>query len=201
MSPRLRNRLTLLAIVSIFAVPFLGYLVNPWELPRTNKGQLIIPHVQIEALGLTDENGRPYDATDTGGRWSLMYIAGAHCDTACKNGLYYQMRQVRLTLGEDAPRVRRVVVLTTAPDADFRAFLDHNVAGMVAVHGERATLRKALARVYKPGASTPVGDIFVASPDGQIFLRYPTHDSMDATLREAENIRLDLTRTLKGSLI
>jgi hypothetical protein len=46
-----------------------------------------------------------------------------------------------------------------------------------------------------------VGDIFVVSPDGQIFLRYPTHESMDATLEEAENIRLDLERTLKGSLI
>ncbi len=203
MSPRLRNRLILLAILSPFVLFFLAgrYLINPWELPRVNKGQLIIPHVQIAALALTDDNGEPYDAKDTAGKWSLLYIAGAHCDTACKNGLYYQMRQVRRTLGDDAPRVRRIVVLTSTPDAGLRQFLDNNVAGMVEVHGERSTLREALAPVYKPKPSTPVGDIFVVSPDGQIFLRYPTHDDMDATLKEAENIRLDLTRTLKGSLI
>lgn len=203
MSPRLRNRLILLAIISPFVLFFLAgrYLINPWELPRVNKGQLIIPHVQIATLALTDANGAPYDAKNTTGKWSLLYIAGAHCDTACKNGLYYQMRQVRRTLGDDAPRVRRIVVLTSTPDAGLRQFLDDNVAGMVEVHGKQSTLREALAPVYKPKPSTPVGDIFVVSPDGQIFLRYPTHDDMDATLKEAENIRLDLTRTLKGSLI
>lgn len=203
MSPRLRNRLILLAILSPFVLFFLAgrYLINPWELPRVNKGQLIIPHVQIAALALTDGNGAPYDAKDTAGKWSLLYIAGAHCDTACKNGLYYQMRQVRRTLGDDAPRVRRIVVLTSTPDAGLRQFLDDNVAGMVEVHGQQSILREALAPVYKPKPSTPVGDIFVVSPDGQIFLRYPTHEDMDATLKEAENIRLDLTRTLKGSLI
>lgn len=203
MSPRLKNRLTLLAIISPFVLFFVvgRYLVNPWELPRLNKGQLIIPHVRIQALKLTDNQGGPYDAKDTHGKWTLLYIAGAHCPRACKNGLYYQMRQVRRTLGEDAPRVRRVVVLTATPDADFQAFLNHNVAGTVEVHGRTAALRKALAAVYRPKPSAPVGDVFVVSPDGQIFLRYPTHEGKDATLKEAENIRLDLKRTLKGSLI
>ena len=76
-----------------------------------------------------------------------------------------------------------------------------NVEGMISVHASPDTVRQALAPVYAPAESQPVGDVFLVSPDGQIFMRYPTHENMDATLEEAENIRVDLKRTLKGSLI
>lgn len=189
----------MLAIVGPFVLFFIAgrYFVDPWELPRENKGELLIPHIQLDTLALRDDSGEPYDEKDTAGLWTLMYVAGAGCDKACKNGLYYQMRQVRRTLGENMDRLRRVIVHTAPANATLRAFVDDNVAGMVEVYGDPATVRDALA----PATEQPVGDIFVVSPDGQIFLRYPTHDSMDATLKEAENIRLDLERTLKGSLI
>lgn len=203
MSPRLKNRLTLLAIVSPFVLFFIAgrYFVDPWSLPRQNQGQLIIPHVQLEALDLRDSDGEPYDDADTSGRWSLMYVAGADCDRACKNGLYYQVRQVQRTLGENMDRLRRVVVLTAPASDDLRGFLDDQVAGMVETHGDAGTVKAALAPAYEETGGDALGDIFVVSPDGQIFLRYPTHEDMDATLEEAENIRLDLERTLKGSLI
>lgn len=199
MSPRTKNRLTLLTIVGPFVLFFIAgrYFVDPWELPRENKGELLIPHIQLDTLALRDDNGEPYDGEDTAGLWTLMYVAGADCGKACKNGLYYQMRQVRRTLGENMERLRRVIVHTAPAGPELRAFLDDNVAGMVEVSGDPRTVSEALA----PASDKPVGDIFVVSPDGQIFLRYPTHDSMDATLKEAENIRLDLERTLKGSLI
>ncbi|ASK33152.1 hypothetical protein [Alloalcanivorax mobilis] len=203
MSPRSKSTLTLLAIISPFVLFFIvgRYFFNPWELPRVNKGQLIIPHIPIADLGLKEPGGGAYNAEDTDGMWTLLYVAGEQCDKACKNGLYYQMRQVRLTLNENAHRLRRLVILTGTPDADFKQFLNENVAGMEQATGELDSLRDALEPVYPAQASAPLGDIFVVSPDGQIFLRYPTHESMDATLVEAENIRLDLERTLKGSLI
>lgn len=203
MSPRSKSTLTLLAILSPFVLFFIAgrYFVNPWELPRNNHGLLIIPHIPIAELNLEDAQGGPYDAEDTDGKWTLVYVAGPHCDKACKNGLYYQMRQVRLTLNADADRVRRLVVLTDEPDAEFGDFLDNNVGGMEQARGEFSAIKERLAPVYDPEPSSPLGDVFVVSPDGQIFLRYPTHESMDATLEEAENIRLDLERTLKGSLI
>ncbi len=206
MSPRSKNTLTLLAIVGPFVLFFIAgrYFVDPWELPRQNQGQLLIPHIQLDTLALTDESGEPYDEQDTAGLWTLMYVAGADCGKPCKNGLYYQMRQVQQTLRENMERLRRVILHTAPAAPGLRAFLDDNVAGMVEVNGDPDTVRTALAPAYETEASTaeaPAGDIFVVSPDGQIFLRYPTHDSMDATLEEAENIRLDLERTLKGSLI
>ncbi|MBL4571225.1 MAG: hypothetical protein JKY21_08785 [Alcanivorax sp.] len=203
MSPRTKNIATLSAIVAPFVLFFLAgrFLIDPWELPRENKGQLLIPHIDMATLKAADEDGNAYNGDDMAGLWTILYVAGSECDTRCKNGLYYQMRQVRQTLGADVDRVRRVI-LHTAPAGDaLNEFLNNNVKGMVSIHAEPQTVNNALAPVYETTAGEPIGDIFLVSPDGQIFMRYPTHENMDATLEEAENIRVDLKRTLKGSLI
>ena len=203
MSPRTKNIATLAAIVAPFVLFFLAgrFLIDPWELPRENKGQLLIPHIDMATLKAADEDGNAYNGDDMAGLWTILYVAGSECDTRCKNGLYYQMRQVRQTLGADVDRVRRVI-LHTAPAGDaLNEFLNNNVKGMVSIHAEPQTVNNALAPVYETTAGEPIGDIFLVSPDGQIFMRYPTHENMDATLEEAENIRVDLKRTLKGSLI
>ncbi|WP_300522656.1 hypothetical protein [Alcanivorax sp.] len=203
MSPRTKNIATLAAIVAPFVLFFLAgrFLIDPWELPRENKGQLLIPHIDMAKLNAVNDDGNAYTGDDMTGLWTILYVAGSECDTRCKNGLYYQMRQVRQTLGADVDRVRRVI-LHTAPAGDsLNAFLNNNVKGMVSIHAEPQAVNNALAPVYESTDGEPVGDIFLVSPDGQIFMRYPTHENMDATLEEAENIRVDLKRTLKGSLI
>jgi len=203
MSPRTKNIATLAAIVAPFVLFFLAgrFLIDPWELPRENKGQLLIPHIDMAKLNAVNDDGDAYTGDDMTGLWTILYVAGSECDTRCKNGLYYQMRQVRQTLGADVDRVRRVI-LHTAPAGDsLNEFLNNNVKGMVSIYAEPQTVNNALAPVYETTAGEPIGDIFLVSPDGQIFMRYPTHENMDATLEEAENIRVDLKRTLKGSLI
>lgn len=203
MSPRTKNIATLAAIVAPFVLFFLAgrFLIDPWELPRENKGQLLIPHIDMATLKAVDEDGNAYTGDDMTGLWTILYVAGNDCDTRCKNGLYYQMRQVRQTLGADVDRVRRVILHTAPAGNALTEFLNNNVKGMVSIHAEPQTVNNALAPVYKTTAGEPIGDIFLVSPDGQIFMRYPTHENMDATLEEAENIRVDLKRTLKGSLI
>lgn len=203
MSPRTKNIATLAAIIAPFVLFFLAgrFLIDPWELPRENKGQLLIPHIDMASLQAVDEDGDAYTSDDMAGLWTILYVAGSECDTRCKNGLYYQIRQVRQTLGADVERVRRVI-LHTAPAGDsLNEFLNNNVKGMLSIHAEPQTVNNALSPVYETTTGEPVGDIFLVSPDGQIFMRYPTHENMDATLEEAENIRVDLKRTLKGSLI
>ena len=203
MSPKTKNILILFAIISPFVLFALAgrFLIDPWELPRQNKGQLLIPHIDVATLDASDSQGHLFDADDTKGMWSILYVADSECDTRCKNGLYYQIRQVRLALGEDIDRVRRVVLHTAPAAASLSDFLDNNVEGMISIHSSPQAVEQALAPVYAPAPSLPIGDIFLVSPDGQIFMRYPTHENMEATLEEAENIRVDLKRTLKGSLI
>ncbi len=203
MTPRTKSRVTLLAIIAPFVLFFLAgrYLIDVQELPKVNKGQLLIPHIDMASLNATDSDQQPYDGNHMGNQWTLLYVAGEGCDTRCKNGLYYQVQQVRLTLGEDTKRVRRMILHTTPANTELQTFLTDKVDGMVSIHAASTDVTQALAPVYTPDASQPIGDIFLVSPDGQIFMRYPTHENMDATLEEAENIRVDLKRTLKGSLI
>lgn len=203
MSPRTKSIATLAAIIAPFVLFFLAgrFLIDVQALPKVNKGQLLIPHIDMTSLNATDSDQQPYDGNDMSNQWSLLYVAGEGCDTRCKNGLYYQVQQVRLTLGEDTKRVRRVILHTTPANTELQTFLTNKVDGMVSIHAASADVTQALAPVYAPDASQPIGDIFLVSPDGQIFMRYPTHENMDATLEEAENIRVDLKRTLKGSLI
>lgn len=201
MQERNKNFLVLGLILGIFVAFFLAgrFLVNVDELPRVNKGTLIVPHVSIDTLALTAEDGSPYTSADMAGQWTMAYIAGDSCDTACRNGLFYLMRQLRLSLDRDAPRVRRLIIHTVEPDSELREFLNNNVAGMYEVTGERDTIEAALGAAM--AGATPLHHIFIVSPDGMIFLWYPTHADRESTLLEADNIRDDLKRTLKGSAI
>ena len=201
MQERNKNFLVLGLILGVFLAFFLAgrFLVNVDELPRINKGTLIIPHVSIDSLALTSDEGTPYTGADMAGQWTMAYIAGDACDTACKNGLFYLMRQLRLSLDRDATRVRRLIIHTAEADAELREFLNDNVAGMYEAHGQRDVIEAALGEAMA-GAS-PLHHIFIISPDGMIFLWYPTHADRDSTLLEADNIRDDLKRTLKGSAI
>ncbi len=202
MQERSKNFLILGLIVGVFVAFFLAgrFFINPDELPRLNKGTLIVPHVSVDTLDLRDENGAPYTSEDMAGQWSLTYIANGSCDDACKNGLFYLIRQLRLSLDRDASRVRRLIIHTAEPDAGLRAFLDDNVAGMAEVRADANVIKTRLHDAMQPDTSA-TGHIFLISPDGMIFMWYPTHPDQDATLLEADNIRDDLKRTLKGSAI
>src|SRR5690606_34912624 len=176
MQERSKNFLILGLIVGVFVAFFLAgrFLINPDELPRLNKGTLIVPHVSIDTLDLRDENGAPYTSADTAGQWSLTYIANGTCDDACKNGLFYLIRQLRLSLDRDAHRVRRLIIHTAEPNAELRAFLDDNVAGMTEVRADANVIKSRLHDAMQPDTSA-TGHIFLISPDGMIFMWYPTH--------------------------
>ncbi len=61
-----KSRVTLLAIVAPFVLFFLAgrYLIDVEELPKVNKGQLLVPHIDMASLNATDSNEQPYDGND-----------------------------------------------------------------------------------------------------------------------------------------
>lgn len=195
-----------LLILSLMIAPFVVTLVmvrlfvDLKEMDRVNKGTLLIPHVDFLKLAPIDSDGQAVSRDDLAGQWSLMYISDGTCDTGCKNALFYLITQLRKSLDQDAPRVRRLVAHTSPPDETLRSFLDNEVAGMEEMSIDPVALDLHLTPVVAPEGSA-TDHIYLVSPDGMIFLWYPTHDEMEKVLLEAENIRADLTRTLKGSLV
>lgn len=196
-----KNILITLAIVAPFLVTvlFVRLFVDLESLERVNKGSMILPHVQLPALNAATSEGAPLTRDTTSGHWSLMYIAGGDCDDTCKNALYYLIQNLRLSLGKDSGRLARMVVHSAEPGAELREFLDTNVSGMGEYHASVDNLLSAFNGVFPPGDS-PVGKIFVVSPDGQIILWYPSHADRQQVLLEADNILADLKRILKGSV-
>jgi hypothetical protein len=202
MTQRNKNLLIMLLIIAPFALTmaFVHLFVDLEQLDRTNKGTLIIPHVQLEDLKPLRADGAPFAVSELAGQWSILYVAGGECATACKHGLYYLVRQLRLGLGSDAPRVRRVIAHTTAADDDLRAFLDNEVAGMLEILVDADAVSHALTP-FMGGPASAVDHIFLVAPDGQIFMWYPTHEDIQDVLLESDKMLYDLKRTLKGSLI
>ena len=197
-----QSKLALIMILVVFAAFFVvgRFVIDPTSLPRLNHGTLLIPHLHVDTLDWRDTDGMPYTADDMSGQWSMLYVADGSCDSACKNGLYYLIRQLRLSLDRDINRVRRIVLHTAEANEELRAFLDDNVAGMLELHGDADRLNAALTEIPDHPENAQ-GKIFLVSPDGMIFIWYPSHADMENTLEEADRIRADLKRTLKGSLI
>lgn len=202
MQQRTKNLLMLVLIVAPFAatILFVRLFLDPAAMDTANKGNLIVPHVQLAALQPVSQDGSPYTQEQTANQWSMVYIADGQCADSCKNALFYLMRQLRLSLDTDTPRVRRVIIHTAEPNAELRDFLDNNVAGMVEVQARPARVESAFSAVFSEG-DTATGKIYIMSPDAQIFLWYPSHDAQQDVLLEADRIRSDLKRILKGSLI
>ncbi|MCG9789196.1 hypothetical protein L1D61_18650 [Vibrio mediterranei] len=104
----LRGRLTLLALILFFALPFIvakAILSNHWyESGATNHGQLLEPRATFESLGMVN----PLQ----GESWQLGFMLPATCDDACLNRLYI-MGQTYLALGKYKERVTPVVYVQT----------------------------------------------------------------------------------------
>ncbi len=201
MTQRTRTLLNLMLIPGVFVLFFVGarLFVDLEELPRSNQGSMILPHVQLSELSLRGPDGEPWTDEDSRGKWNLVYVADGSCELACKNALWYQMRQQQRALDRDAPRVRRVIIHTAEPDESLRGFLDNEAAGTLELRGSPQTLEAAMQdREDSPERVT--GKLFIMSPDGMLILWYPTHAGREDTLEEAQRIHDDLTHLLKGSL-
>lgn len=202
MTTRNKNLLLLALMVAPFVLTFayVRLFVDLGEMERNNKGNLIIPHVDFADLKPRTTAGAVFSNDSLEGKWTMLYVSNGECDTACKNGLYYLVMNLRKSLDTDTPRVRRLIAYTQSPSAELRAFLDDEVAGMEEVRVDSVAVEHALLP-FMQGAGSAVDHIYLVSPDGKIFIWYPTHEDMQDVLLEADRIRADLKRTLKGSLI
>jgi len=196
-----RARLIMLGIVAVFVLPFfvLPLFTSPERVGKTNKGLLIQPHLPLSELALVDEQQQPLLANNLGAHWTLLYVIPETCDVDCvsaRNNALYAMRQVRLSLDRNVDRVQQLLVFTANPDADLTGLIQKEFAGMKHARGSRPTLDRALNAVLP--VRYPAGSIFLMSPDGYVFMAYPTFvDEKESVLR-ARDIRADLKKSIKG---
>jgi cytochrome oxidase Cu insertion factor (SCO1/SenC/PrrC family) len=182
MNPRNRNRIGLTLILLLFAAPLLtAYVLNTlgWRPVGTrNYGILIEPPQDLTAARFIQEDGKPIAWKDADWSWTVFALPGPACAKACLARID-ELRRARLTLNQNAFRVRVVVLGDIDADA---------LAAMKPVARARDADDKLAA--LRPAEADEVAVAF-ADPHGFLVLRYPVG-------YDANKLRKDLARLVKG---
>ncbi len=190
-----RARLYLAGLALLFMAPLLiaaslYYFGNRLPTPRVDSnGDLLLPARPIDDFEVRDLAGRPLDPEYLRGKWTLVYVGGSRCNLWCEASLF-KMRQVRLTLGRDQDRVRRLYLLIdTRALARLRPLLHRHRGMALAIPREGAT-----HRLLNAFGRHPSGTLFLIDPHANLMMRYPP----DTTAR---GLQEDLHRLLEVSRI
>lgn len=183
MTPQNRKRLGLVLIVLLFAAPIVtAYVLNAigWRPSgMRNYGTLIEPPQDLTAARFVLDDGTPLAWKDAEWSWTLIALPGPGCADKCLARID-ELRRARLTLNQNAYRVRVVVL-----DASLPATA---IASMKPIERARDADEKLAA--FRPAQGDDVAAVLV-DPHGFLILSYPA--GYNANL-----LRKDLARLIKG---
>jgi hypothetical protein len=181
----------LLLLAALFFAPVVGaiavfFYAPEWFAGRVNYGTLVSPARPLPALALADASGAPA-AGVLAGKWTLLYLGAASCGESCRERLLLS-RQVRLALGRNLERVRRVYLAPSAAAADAtRAQLAAGHPDLVVV----AEIEPRAAAFFRP---TDPDALYLIDPLGNWVMSY-------AGAVEHKGLHRDLKKLLRVSRV
>jgi cytochrome oxidase Cu insertion factor (SCO1/SenC/PrrC family) len=195
--PRSRTQFWILIILFFapLAIAFLLYYGGDGWRPagNTNHGELIQPPRPIPQLPLTTPDGSELPADTLRGKWTLAYIGSGECDARCREALTL-MRQTRIALNDDMPRVQRLFLVWDA--CCDQAYLQTEHADLlIALLGDANG--QQIKQLFQGTTSEPVaqaGRIYIVDPLGNLMMSYPPTS-------EPKGLLEDLKKLLKFSHI
>jgi hypothetical protein len=194
-SLRTRNLRTVGALAALFLVPlavaFYTYYASGWRpAQHVNHGTLISPPRPLPAADVPRVSLAPTD--DTGAqpvfrkRWSLVYIGDGACDPSCRWALYV-MRQTRLGLGDDMPRLARVFLVSGGCCA--RSLLAHAFPGLVVLDAAGPAGLELLAQFSGGGApDARAHTLYVVDPLGNLMMSYDARADPHGLLEDLQRL-------------
>lgn len=186
------GRWKMMAVLLVCASPviasyFTYYVIRPEG--RRNYGELVTPQRPLPAIATVDVNGQPGELVALKKQWLLISVAGAACNTACQQRLYFQ-RQMREALGKEKGRLDRIWLISDAAEVDTR--LKSGLADATVLRVSNDALNKWLP----PAPGQGVEDhLYLVDPLGNLMMRFPAN--MDAA--GAAKAKRDLDRLLRAS--
>ena len=183
MTPDNRKRVGLILIVLLFAAPIAAaYILNAlgWRPAATrNYGTLVEPPQDLGAARFVLADGKALEWKDADWSWTLFALTGPDCAEKCLAKID-ELRRARLTLNQNAYRVRVVVLdASIAPD---------KLLPLKPVEAARDADSKL--ETLRPKTPDEVSAA-LADPHGLLILRYDA--GYDANL-----LRKDLAKLIKG---
>jgi cytochrome oxidase Cu insertion factor (SCO1/SenC/PrrC family) len=186
----LRNRrLQLLLVAALFFGPFAlaFYFYYGGATPargRTNHGELIEPARPLPASGLVSAPGAPAAEELLRSKWSLATVSDGRCETACRKALG-DARAVRLALGPDGERVRRVLIVA-APCCTLPLPQEEPADRALATGWTEGNAGRALLELF-PGKDVP-GALYLVDPRGNLLMRYAPGADPKGLLKDLERL-------------
>jgi len=183
MNPQNRKRFGLILIVLLFATPIIvAYVLNAvgWRPSgMRNYGTLIEPAQDLTTARFLLDDGKALAWKDADWSFTLMALPGPGCADKCLARID-ELRRARLTLNQNAYRVRVVVL-----DANMPASAIESMKPV-----ERARDADEKLATYRPATSDDVS-VLLVDPHGFLILSYPA--GYDGNL-----LKKDLARLIKG---
>lgn len=111
-----RGRLKLIAVGALFLGPLFAAFVWYYFLPQnfaprttTNHAKLITPPAPLTDFANYDIGGNRISLHEIKRKWTIVHMIEQPCAADCQKFIYHT-RQVRLALGRDQARVRRIFI-------------------------------------------------------------------------------------------
>lgn len=188
-SKRPISRGTLIGLLAVFLVPLVAATVLYQlrdRLPAIGTrahGELIDPARPWEGFEARTVDGQRLTLEDLRGSWTLAYLGAGPCRLACEAGLF-KMRQVRLALGADMKRVRRLYLSPTLPKGEELQSIQERNPGLV-LATPAGTAQRSLNDVLGRDSA---GHIYVIDPLGNVMMRYDAQATSKGMLKDLKHL-------------
>lgn len=184
-----KDKLKLIAVTAAFALPIIfAFVMQPMkdeliEKGSISHGRLVTPQIELVDLAKHSE---------IKGTWTLVAFAGKHCDKECLDRTY-RIQQVRLSQGEEAKRISRLLISNgKLPVTDLENLNPYLGTNFIRLTDSQY---QALETVVKNGSKIRLEDnIYLIDPLGYYMMMFPS--SM-----VPKGIIIDLKYLLKNSRI
>lgn len=192
---RSRYQLLLLMLMPIGVVllaTFVFYTRIGMPEGTRNKGTLIVPPVQVNDLGLRDEQGNPVRLESTKPQvWIFLIAHPAVCDEACRKE-FWEVRQTHIALGKYQNNIRRVWLVTEGQiDAGTREWLATEQPGWQLLYVQPGQWQQLLQQSVEGAASLQKARFHLVDPRGFVMMYYDAGDTY-------KDVITDMKFLLKG---
>ena len=169
-----RSRKQVWLLVVLFFAPLLLAFLFYYGLGfrpagSTNHGDLIHPPVTLPEVELPGTTDKTLPANTLRGKWSMVFIGDGACDARCREALTL-MRQTRLALGDELPRVQRLFLISG--NCCDQIYLDTEHAGLLLGRIDNPP-GHTLLETFPDAAHAPgSGRIYLVDPLGNLMMSY-----------------------------
>lgn len=187
MRKKIRGRLTLIFIISLFTFPVIAawYLVFFTDFKISNKGSehgiLINPIVKLNNTLLIEKYSLEEKSLE--GKWNLVFLVQNKCNQNCEFNLY-KLRQIRLALGKDMDKVQRIVFIKT--DKDLSEQQEKNFTGQLTIP-DQAT-KDIFIKTFETYKNLDYNSIYLIDPYLNLIMQYPQNTNPSGIIKDLERL-------------